>query len=168
MSGFSSLSWQEKSLLHCRSLEAFQSLKGAADRHGVCLNFDLFDLRQLILARLGTFGCAYCKGPVGVEDFILDAKMPIWRGGKFLLKNLAVCCPPCHSAKDVLDDREFRELLDLIQLWPKPVGNHRLARLRAGASTARAGLPLPGSLEWFTGEQPQGEPRHVLADGRDR
>src|SRR5262245_59086579 len=82
MSGFSSLSAQEQYLLHFRSLEAFEALNAAADRQGVCLNLDLFDLRQLILARLGSFGCMYCKGPVGVESFHVDAKTPIWRGGK--------------------------------------------------------------------------------------
>lgn len=163
MSGFSSLSGQEQNLLHFWSLEAFEALKSAADRQGVCLNFDLFDLRQLILARLGSFGCMYCKGPVGVESLQVDAKTPFWRGGKFVMKNLAVCCAGCKSAKDMLDDREFRELLALIQSWPTPVRENVLARLRAGASLARAALPRPGSLEWFTGGK-RGESEDVLPD----
>ena len=67
------------------------------------------------------------------------------------MRNLLVCCDLCCQARGVLDDKEFREICQLIAHWPRPVRQNFLTRLRAGASAAKGELPVPGSLEWFTG-----------------
>jgi hypothetical protein len=144
---------QDRALFHARTADLYARHKRWAERHGTCLPYDLFDLRGLAGTRLGPEACPYCRGPVTVVNFVVGHQTPIDRGGKFTLRNLAVCCPACAAAKGPLDDHEFREVCQLFRHWPRPVVQHFLARLTAGAAVVRDRLPGPGSLEWFTGAE---------------
>jgi hypothetical protein len=146
------LSWQ-------RCGEAYDAHRQGARAHGRCLSYRLEDLYALVARHLDRPVCPYCHGPFTAATLALGHKVPIARGGRFLFKNLDVCCQGCHLLKGVLDHQEFRELLQLIHTWPRPVGNNFLARLRAGTPVTGSVLPPVGSLEWFTGSTEPHAPR---------
>jgi len=56
---------------------------------------------------------------------------------RFDLANLIVCCMTCNAAKGPLTESEFRTLLKLLSTWPNSAQVNTLARLRAGARSAR-------------------------------
>jgi hypothetical protein len=128
--------------------EWFAATRRAAKAAGKFITYSLEDLQSLVERHFADSHCPYCRGPLGVGQFTLDHKNPVARGGKYIFKNIEVCCKECRDLKGVFDDQEFRELLRLFRSWPKPVQNDFRARLGAGS-----GCPLPrmGSLEWFTG-----------------
>ncbi len=118
---------------------------------GICVTYDLEDLRSLVQHHLAQGVCPSCQGPVTPTNFAVAHKVPIARGGKFTFRNLQVCCRECAGCQGILDAQEFRELLLLVRAWPKPVQRLFRARLAAAAEGSAADLPRPGSLEWFTG-----------------
>jgi hypothetical protein len=131
-----------------QTAEWFATTKCAARAAGKFIAYRLEDVRSLAERHFADDTCPYCLGPLRVANFTLDYKIPIARGGKYIFKNIEVCCRDCRLLKGVLDIQEFRELLRLVFSWPKPIQNDFRARLQTGA-----GCPLPpmGSLEWFTG-----------------
>jgi 5-methylcytosine-specific restriction endonuclease McrA len=133
--------------------ETFDSHQRRARAAGRCVSYRLEDVRALVEKQLALAICPYCRGPLDVATFVLDHKVPSVRGGKFTFKNLEICCRECHLFKGVLDHHEFRELLQLMATWPRPVQQHFRACLVAAADLTPAHLPPVGSLRWFTGAQ---------------
>jgi hypothetical protein len=142
---------QEQALFYLRAGAAYRLQRRRADCRGVPLPYDLFDLQALVRSRLGPSACPYCRGPVTAATFAVGPRVPADRGGRFALRDLVVSCGDCARARGPLDDREFRELMELTRAWPRPVQNDLLLRLRAGGRDVDGRLPRPGSLEWFTG-----------------
>ncbi len=110
---------------------------------GVGLDYDLTTMRQLIRRALLAGHCTHCGGPLGVHNFSIDHAVPCSRGGPHAWTNLTVCCDDCNTAKGILTEQEYVQLLVLIACWPFEVRANLLARLKAGAQKARfrAGLP---------------------------
>jgi hypothetical protein len=143
-----SLTLKERAVFLERTANSFWTLRQQAREAGKIVTYKLDDLRGLVERTLGDRGCPYCRGPVTVGSFVTGCKVPLERGGRGSFRNLEVFCTDCHVLKGILDASEYREMLQLVQSWAKPVRNHFLARLRSGHAT---GLPRPGCLEWFTG-----------------
>lgn len=142
---------------------AFEAHRQRARTIGVCPTYRLDDLRSLVEKHLTTTGCPYCQGPVTAANLAIGHKVPTARGGKFTFRNLEISCADCAALKGTLDFQEFRELLMLLETWPKPVRQQFRARLCARPVVAN--LPRPGSLEWFTGAE---EPHAPLDIGKRR
>ena len=115
-----------------RTEQAYHSHKRRALLVGQILDYRLLDLRHYVLNNLGKHHCHYCRGPVAVESFGVDHKIPPDRGGSFAFHNLAVVCKDCQKAKGPLDHFEYRELIALLSTWAKPIRRHFIARLKAG------------------------------------
>lgn len=89
--------------------------RARAKRDGVVLPYDLADVRRLIA---GAGVCTYCKTPLA-WDVSLDHQVPIARGGRHELANLAPCCGRCNPIKGQLTAPEFALLLTVVvQLHP--------------------------------------------------
>ncbi|HEV3204081.1 MAG TPA: HNH endonuclease signature motif containing protein [Gemmataceae bacterium] len=142
------MTYKERPQFLKQTAEWFAATRRAAKAAGKFITYSLEDLQSLVERHFADSHCPYCQGQLGVGQFTLDHKTPIARGGKYIFKNIEVCCQQCRDLKGFLDGEEFRELLRLLQSWPKPVQNDFRARRGAGS-----GCPLPrlGSLEWFTG-----------------
>lgn len=52
------------------------------------------------------FVCAYCEKDVS-DDFHIDHKFPLSRGGGNDITNLALSCPTCNYKKNDKTDLEF-------------------------------------------------------------
>lgn len=52
--------------------------------------------------------CAYCPRHVPFEEWTLDHKVPLVRGGTNAHANLVGCCRPCNIEKGDRTDQEFR------------------------------------------------------------
>jgi hypothetical protein len=147
----------------CR--EFFQLQKEESRAAGKILGYRLEDLQSLVERFFVQPVCPYCRQVLRPADAMLTYRVPICRGGKFSFRNVEMLCRDCQHLRTPLDSGEFRELLELVHSWPKPVQNFFLGRLRAGDPSALPSLPPVGSLEWFTGllEQPAGTSRVPLA-----
>jgi 5-methylcytosine-specific restriction endonuclease McrA len=151
---------KDRALFWQRTQDWFHALKRQARAAGACLTYRLEELRTLVESHLARPVCPYCQGPFTVATMALAHKTPIARGGKFLFRNLEICCPDCLLLRDVLDAQEYRELRLLIATWPRPVQKRFLAALKVAVSLAQPPLPRVGSLEWFTAaDQPHATPR---------
>lgn len=51
------------------------------------------------------------------RDYAVDHKVPLARGGTFAITNLCITQPHINSAKGTLSDKEFKQLLKLIEKW---------------------------------------------------
>lgn len=51
--------------------------------------------------------CFYCEARLGPEEFELEHKLPVSRGGDNDRRNLVVSCRPCNLAKRTFTDAEF-------------------------------------------------------------
>jgi 5-methylcytosine-specific restriction endonuclease McrA len=102
---------------------------------GVTLDYSLRDVRALLAS---SPCCAYCGLPVG-WDVSLDHRLPIGRGGRHVLGNLALCCSRCNSLKGLLTEDEFRELLTFLALLHPTARQDLERRLLSGGQ--RYGRP---------------------------
>lgn len=82
-----------------------------AKKDGAYLDYGLAEVRQLLAA---SPCCRWCKMPVGFSDASLDHVLPISRGGRHVLGNLAVVCTRCNALKGCLTGTEFEALLQLL------------------------------------------------------
>jgi 5-methylcytosine-specific restriction endonuclease McrA len=158
----------EWSLLLRRSGEQYESQKRRARAAGQCILYRLEDLRGLLEKSLAEAVCVYCRQPFSAASYALDHKLPVARGGRFSFRNLDVSCQDCNAIKGVLDSQELRELLIVVNGWPKPVRKNFLARLKAGTLQVADALPPHGALEWFTGSDEAHEPPDLYRGQRPR
>jgi 5-methylcytosine-specific restriction endonuclease McrA len=62
--------------------------------------------------------CYYCGCDLG-DDWQLEHKIPLSRGGAHTLSNLAMSCPECNRDKRSMTDREFMAwLIPSLPRWP--------------------------------------------------
>jgi 5-methylcytosine-specific restriction endonuclease McrA len=135
---------QQHAVFVQRTQDAYLAHKQRARAAGQFIDYRLEDLRAYVLNNLGDHACHYCVGPVGVQTFALDPRIPPERGGSYAFHNLAVTCADCHAAKGFLDYVEYKELMSLLRTWAPGVRARFLARLRGGAvSRAERLPPLP-------------------------
>ena len=109
--------------LQARARRLLSDHRARAKRDGVVLGYALYDLRQLLAEHPL---CEYCCTPLSFAAS-LDHRVPIARGGRHALGNLAVCCTRCNAIKGMLTDLEFRELLTLLALM-HPIARADLER----------------------------------------
>jgi 5-methylcytosine-specific restriction endonuclease McrA len=111
----------------CAGIYAAQRRRAQAD--GAALNYDADDLA--FLAERAKW-CCYCKNPFALDQLRFDHRQSIANGGRHAVDNLVVCCVVCNEVKGLLDEDEFRQLLNLIgQFRPRSLLDV-LGRLRAG------------------------------------
>jgi 5-methylcytosine-specific restriction endonuclease McrA len=113
--------------------------RGALDSHrkrakadGLSITYGLRDLEALALA---SPCCEYCGCVLLPSTLVFDHRTPTARvatSASYSLRNLAVCCIPCNSAKGQLSTEEFQKLRDLVNSWHPRAGCDLLARLRSG------------------------------------
>lgn len=77
------------------------------------------------------FTCYYSGEALDIFDMHVDHKTPFNRGGTNELDNLCLCTSKMNTAKGGLNEKEFRELLELISSW-EDKGERLLRRLRQG------------------------------------
>jgi 5-methylcytosine-specific restriction endonuclease McrA len=124
-----------------RTEQIYQAQRRRALSAGQVLDYGPLDLRHYVFNNLGNHHCHYCRGPVAVESFCVDNRIPPDRGGSYAFHNLAIVCKDCQRAKGPLDHFEYRELISLLSTWAPPVRRNFIARLKAGC-----GIPLQHHL----------------------
>lgn len=88
------------------------------------------------LKSISPFVCYYTSVPLEVDDFSVDHKQPVNRGGTNDLTNLCVCTKVMNTSKGNMTEQEFKELLALISGW-EDGGKRLLARLRMAGNMYR-------------------------------
>ena len=77
------------------------------------------------------FRCAFCNALTSLTDGSVDHAWPRDLGGRTEQGNLLLTCRPCNGRKGPVGDREFHEILILIEAWPRrrssnPIEQQRL------------------------------------------
>jgi len=115
-------------------------------RHKGLLPYSISELRAKVQIAIDTEKggkCPYCFGELSVENFQLDHREPVARGGRAALDNLTVCCAPCNQAKGPMTVGEFLALRALLAEFPPAVARHTLTRLRSGRAGGIKTPPPP-------------------------
>lgn len=93
---------------------------------------DIDGLTNLIKEQLPK-GCYYTGVFIDENDFGIDHKIPLARGGDNSLLNLCAVAKSTNNSKGALTDLEFFELLKLISTWEdKGVGLLKRLRMSGG------------------------------------
>lgn len=95
----------------------------------------LDDLENLVRTSLPN-GCSYTKKELTGDDFGIDHKIPLKRGGTNDIKNLCVVDQKINKAKGNMTDKEFLSLLKVISKW-EDGGESLLSKLRAANTIFR-------------------------------
>lgn len=75
------------------------------------------------------YSCYFTEEKLG-RDFGVDHKIPVARGGSFMLDNLCITSMFINGAKGVMTEEEFKQLLKIISTW-EDKGKSLLVRLRS-------------------------------------
>jgi 5-methylcytosine-specific restriction endonuclease McrA len=75
--------------------------------------------------------CYYSKKPVDLWKCHIDHKTPLRRGGTNKLNNLCVTDAKVNSAKGMMTEREFKDLMRTVEKW-EDHGEYIMSRLRMG------------------------------------
>jgi hypothetical protein len=102
-----------------------------ARAEGQYLDYNRDDLLDLLRRNLC---CRWCRCPLSYGDVTLDHVLPLSRGGRHALANLAVVCTRCNSLKGVLTGTEFEALLQLVGRWHPIARQDVERRLLAGGT----------------------------------
>lgn len=76
--------------------------------------------------------CFYCQVALTPKNFSVDHRVATCRGGASQFDNLVATCRRCNTAKSVLDEAEFRQLLSLVAGWSEMSRRSVMARLGRG------------------------------------
>ena len=68
-----------------------------------------WELAARIVHRDGRWACAYCGTPLALDDWVLEHRTPLSRGGTNRLGNLCLSCRDCNAAKGVRTVEEWLE-----------------------------------------------------------
>jgi len=83
------------------------------------------------LDKQAPFKCYYSNQQIDLFKCHVDHKQPLNRGGNSELSNLCLTDPKYNSAKGAMTEKEFKQLLELINSW-EDSGKYLLMRLRQG------------------------------------
>lgn len=72
--------------------------------------------------------CHYCKDYFPIENWTIDHKTPLSRGGSNAFGNLVGACRKCNGDKDNLTEEEYAEVIRLRALPTRP--NYLIHRVR--------------------------------------
>jgi len=66
--------------------------------------------------------CNYCKIQLEKENFVLDHKTPLSRGGKHEINNITGCCKDCNQLKSTRNSEEFELfIINYLSRFPNTV-----------------------------------------------
>lgn len=78
------------------------------------------------------FICNYSSEELTLDEVTIDHKNPLTRGGLNSLDNLCFCSKSMNSIKGSLNDKEFKEILDVTSNWDKEVRESFFRRIKMG------------------------------------
>jgi 5-methylcytosine-specific restriction endonuclease McrA len=81
------------------------------------------------LKSISNFVCHYTGVPLDKNDFSVDHKIPLDRGGDNSFKNLCICTKQMNTTKGTMTEKEFKQLLSFLSKW-EDKGEKLLRRLR--------------------------------------
>jgi 5-methylcytosine-specific restriction endonuclease McrA len=122
--------------LRRRCLAALREHRRRARADRRALDYGLADLEALARA---SPCCAYCGTLLLPGAFVFDHAMPTARICNYGLANLRVCCAGCNTAKGIMSEAEYHQLLDLLRGFHPRAGGDVLRRLRAGGARYATG-----------------------------
>jgi 5-methylcytosine-specific restriction endonuclease McrA len=93
-----------------RSLRAYHNMKARANKVYVALPFTLEQFREWLRPKFGINGetrCEYSGELILVENFSVDHRQPVARGGSWALENLALCSEKQNLRKGIMTKGEY-------------------------------------------------------------
>lgn len=134
-------------------------------RPAVPVEFSLAEYRAWVLAKFGSESgaclCAYgCCRWITADDFVPDHIVPLNRGGKNALTNLAACCSSCNDEKGELDGEWFLYLRRCLEKMPPGQAAIIRERLQKSEKAAASVRRLRGRLA------SEAKPKPEVSDAR--
>ena len=91
------------------------------------------DLREFVRTKLtDNPRCHYCGRKLTPQNFELDHRLPLARGGHYTLENTDLICGSSNAQKGKLTEFEFGALLEFIASWPEEAKADVMQRLGVG------------------------------------
>jgi hypothetical protein len=88
-------------------------------------------LRKLIYDSYGQ-PCKFCSRILVNNNFVLDHKIPISKGGTSNVDNLQLICKSCNGRKGSLLEEDYMNLLKWLETQPEDVKRNILMRMAGG------------------------------------
>jgi hypothetical protein len=122
--------------LHKRSAQMYSDMKKRAAKGLWVIPFTLESFRAWLDAKFdadGSARCEYSGDMVLVENFTLDHKIPVSRGGEWGLSNLAVCTSAENLRKGMMSKQEYEDFRTYVNdYFPHEVASSIWRRLQVG------------------------------------
>lgn len=122
--------------LHKRSASIYSGMKARAKKELAELPFSLGDFREWLdhkFTQDGTARCEYSGEMVLIENFSVDHRQPIARGGLWGLDNMAICTQKQNLRKGMMTKGEYAIFCSLIiERLPHDVQTSIWRRLEVG------------------------------------
>lgn len=110
-----------------RSLSIYNGMKARAVKQSIAyLPFSLAEFRYWLLTKFvgdltGPARCEYSGEMILAENFSVDHKKPISRGGGFLMDNLALCSEKQNLRKGNMTKTEYEQFRRYVDCFPPEV-----------------------------------------------
>jgi hypothetical protein len=110
-----------------RSCQIYSGMKARAKKLHAEISFSLADFRVWLLARFSSGGmtgiarCEYSGSMLLAEDFSVDHRFPVSRGGSFALPNLALCTEKENLRKGNMSEVEYGQLKSHVERYAPEV-----------------------------------------------
>lgn len=104
---------QPEKILLKRSLSIYSGMKARAKKVFMEVPFTLAEFRAWLGTKFNSAGAARCEYSgewILVENFSVDHRQPLSRGGSFAMENLAVCSEKQNLRKGNMTKEEYAEL----------------------------------------------------------
>jgi len=111
-------------VLFKRSASIYNGMKARAEKIHLKMPFSLEEFRDWLLQRFSNAGvgvCGYSGLMVLVEDFSVDHRFPVSRGGEFGLQNLTICSDKQNLRKGNMTEVEYRQFKQHVERYAPEV-----------------------------------------------
>ncbi len=128
--------WEQ--VFNRRSCRIFNGMKARAkERHVSVFPFSLDDFRAWLLERFGgkpdgITRCQYSGDILLAEDFSVDHRFPVSRGGEFGLQNLAICSEKENLRKGNMTEVEYGQFKQHVERYAIEVQSAIWRKLEVG------------------------------------
>ena len=110
-------------ILNRRSGSIYKGMAARAAKQFINMPFTLAEFRDWLLMKFGPNGearCEYSGEMILVENFTVDHRRPISRGGSFDLDNLALCSEKHNLRKGNMSKVEYQAFKDFLVIHLPP------------------------------------------------
>ena len=108
-----------------------QSLRKRSLEHDVEFDITIDEIKELFWEAYGK-ECKYCGRKLTLKTIAGDHKVPLSKNGPSTKQNIQLICKVCNTRKGALHERDFKILLEWLDIQSEELRNYVLRKLSKG------------------------------------